>query len=74
MLSSKDSINGHKFVSTNSNIKLFDMKRLIFFGLMAFTLGASFDKEKGVKTSTASYYHTGCAVSAGLACRFRRSR
>ncbi len=33
------------------------MKRLIFFGLMAFTLGASFDKEKGVKTSTASYYH-----------------
>ena len=24
---------------------------------MAFTLGASFDKEKGVKTSTASYYH-----------------
>ena len=38
-------------------MKLFDMKRLIFFGLMAFTLGASFDKEKGVKTSTASYYH-----------------
>ena len=33
------------------------MKRLIFFGLMAFALGASFDKEKGVKTSTASYYH-----------------
>jgi|GEM_PF-6542241 len=26
------------------------MKRLIFFVLMAFTLGASFDKEKGVKT------------------------
>jgi rare lipoprotein A len=24
---------------------------------MAFTLGVSFDKEKGVKTSTASYYH-----------------
>ena len=33
------------------------MKRLVFLGLMAFTLGASFDKEEGVKTSTASYYH-----------------
>ena len=46
-------INEYKFV-TRVKTKPLDMKRLVFWGLMAFTLGASFDKEEGVKTSTAS--------------------
>ena len=51
-------INEYKFVTrVNSKTNPLDMKRLVFLGLIAFTLGASFDKEEGVKTSTASYYH-----------------